>query len=122
MHSDIEKRLLESAAAFRTLSKGEQLSLQAAQAITYVASELFLGVIEDAGDFESKRASALQSLRWIEGALAGAVTAPEVTSTFLQRTWLLSAQARDRVRQEVVTIIAELENLDKSAERATRLA
>lgn len=121
MSKDLERRLRESVAAFKALSRPEQLSVQAAQAINYVASELFMGVIENAGDFATKKASALQSLRWIEGALMGRIAVDDVSSSFLQRIWRLTPEHRTGVTDRVRIVIADLERLDKSEERAVRI-
>jgi hypothetical protein len=116
----LQGKLEEAVRHFNALSPVERMSMIALQAIGYVASETFMGVIEDAGDFDKKRARALGALRWMERALYGNADAIHTQTVFLQKLWLLTPRDLEKAKETLATIIKDLEALDKSEERATR--
>jgi O-acetylhomoserine/O-acetylserine sulfhydrylase-like pyridoxal-dependent enzyme len=116
----LQGKLEEAVRQFKALSPVERMSMIALQAIGYVASETFMGVIEDAGDFDKKRARALGALRWMERALHGNTDAICTQTAFLQKLWLLTPRDLEKAKENVSLIIQELETLDRREERATR--
>lgn len=120
MDEKLKRLIVEARERYEKLSPVEKMSMFAQQSIGYVASETFMGVIEDAGDFAEKKATALGALRWIESALNGNADHLESHRDFLQRIWLLTPDDLERTKRKLSTIIKELEMLDKSEEGAVR--
>jgi hypothetical protein len=120
MNDQLRQLLIDARARYEKLSKVEKMSLFALQSLGYVASETFMGVIEDHGDFKGKKSSALGALRWLQNILHGRADEYLSRSPFLEKVWLLTPADMQKAREKIEKLIEELIVLDKGEERAVR--
>jgi hypothetical protein len=127
MSRNWDESLAAARRRYEALSTEEQVSESALHALTYVASELLMGVVEDRGDFECKKAYTLRLLCDVHTCMStrDACRCCGVHSSLhndvVERAALLTPKDRVRALEMLRSTIADIQSLEPSDERAARI-